>query len=185
MDWHSKKEEQVLKELNSRIEGLPEEEAARRLEKFGKNEIIRTQKFQALKIFARQFASFLVLILIAASIISGVLGHWIDAIVIMIIVMLNSMFGFYQEYKAEKTIEQLKEMLVPKVKVMRGNKVEEIDAREVVMGDILVLTEGDKVMADSRIIISENLQINEAALTGESMPVDKNARVQHVEASLV
>jgi Ca2+-transporting ATPase len=185
MDWHSKKEEQVLRELNSRIEGLAEDEAARRLEKFGKNEIIRTQRLQGLKIFARQFASFLVLILIAASIISGLLGHWIDAIVIMIIVMLNSMFGFYQEYKAEKTIEQLKEMLVPKVKVMRSNKVEEIDAREVALGDILVLTEGDKVMADARIILSENLQVNEAALTGESMPVDKNARILHVGASLV
>jgi len=184
MDWHSKKEEQVLKELNTRVEGLNEQEVSARLAKFGKNEIIRTQKFQVLKIFARQFASFLVLILIAASIISGLLGHWIDGGVIMVIVMLNSMFGFYQEYKAEKTIEQLKEMLVPQVKVMRGNKVEEIDAREIVPGDILVLAEGDKIMADARIVISENLQVNEAALTGESMPVDKSARIVHINLSV-
>jgi len=185
MDWHSKKEEQVLKELGTRIEGLSEQEALQRLAKFGKNEIIKIKKLEALRVLARQFASFLVLILLVAVAISGLLGHWIDAGVIITIVILNALFGFYQEYKAEKTIENLKEMMVPKVKVMRGNKVEEIDAREIVPGDILVLAEGDKIMGDARIIISENLQVNEAALTGESMPVEKSARTVRLEISLV
>jgi len=173
MSWHAKKEETILKELKTGYKGLTEEEAKKRIEKFGKNELVKIKRLTGLKIFLRQFASFLVLILIVAAIISGLLKHWVDFSVIIGIVILNAMFGFAQEYKAEKSIENLKEMLVPKAKVLRNNKLTEIDARDIVPGDILVLNEGDKVMADARVLVSENLQTNEASLTGESNPSDK------------
>jgi len=184
MNWHAKKEAQVLEELKTSEKGLSEKEAAERLEKYGKNELKRVKRLIALKIFARQFASFLILILIIAAVISAFIESWLDFGVIMGIVFLNSMFGFFQEYKAERAIENLKEMLVPMTKVLREGKIVEIDSRNVVPGDILALTEGDKIMADARLISCENLLVNEAALTGESIPESKFARVMGIEISL-
>ncbi|MEM4270611.1 MAG: cation-translocating P-type ATPase [Candidatus Pacearchaeota archaeon] len=184
MDWHAKKEAQVLEELKTSEKGLSEKEVKARLEKYGKNEIVTLKKFVILRIFLRQFSSFLVLILIFAALISAFIKNWLDFSVIISIVFLNSLFGFFQEYKAEKAIERLKEMLVPKSKVLREGKIVEIDSREIVPGDILVLSEGDKIMADARIISCENLLVNEAALTGESIPESKTSGILKVETAL-
>jgi Ca2+-transporting ATPase len=173
MNWHVKKEAEIVGELKSSEKGLTEKEAKARILKYGKNELVKIRKLNALKIFLRQYASFLVLILFLAAVVSAVLQHWIDFGVILAVVILNSMFGFFQEYKAERAIERLKEMLISTARVLRNNKVEEIDSREIVPGDILVLREGDRIMADARLLRSENLQTNEAPLTGDSMPQDK------------
>ncbi len=184
MNFHSIKEEQLLKQLKTSEAGLNEHEALLRLQKYGKNEIRKTRKLNALKIFLSQLTSFLIIVLLIAVIISFLLKHWLDASVIFVVIILNSFFGFFQEYRAEKTIDNLKQFLVPKAKVLRENKIMEIDSREIVPGDILILEEGDKIMADSRIISSEILGVNEAALTGESVPVDKKAGILKIEVIL-
>jgi len=184
MEWHAIKEEQVLRQLKSAKEGLGEEEAARRLRVYGKNELRKIRKLNALKILLSQFTSFLVIILIIAAVISLLLGHMLDFSVILIIIILNSSFGFFQEYKAEKAIEKLKEVLVPISKVVRNGKVEEIDAGKIVPGDILVLEEGDKIMADARLLSCESLQVSEAALTGESVAEDKKTGILRIDIVL-
>ena len=184
MEWHTLKEEQLLKELNTSKQGLSETEASSRLKKYGKNELRKIRKLNAIKILLSQFTSFLIIILFIAAVISGILGHWLDFSVIMAIILLNSLFGFFQEYKAEKAIEKLKQVLVTKAKVMRGGKVMEIDARKIVPGDIIVLEEGNKIMADARILSSESLQVNEASLTGESIAEDKKLGILNLEIVL-
>ena len=184
MSWHSIKEESLFKELKSREEGLSDKEAQKRLKIYGQNQLKKIRKLNALKIFLSQFTSFLVILLIIAAAILAVLGEWLDFSAIMGVIILNSLFGFFQEYKAEKAIERLKEMLVPRTKVMRNGKVVELDARNIVPGDVLVLSEGDKIMADCRILESENLQTNEAALTGESTPQEKIAGILPIEVHL-
>jgi Ca2+-transporting ATPase len=181
MEWHTLKEEQIFKHFKSSKEGLNEEEARGRLKVYGKNELRKIRRLNALKILFSQFTSFLIIILIIAAVISLLLGHKLDFFVILAIIVLNSLFGFFQEYKAEKAIEKLKEVLVPEAKIIRNGKIDKIDARTIVPGDILVLEEGDKIMADARIISSESLQVNEAALTGESVAEDKKIGVLKLE----
>ena len=171
--FHTIKEEDLLKELKTDKKGLTSEEAAARLKQYGPNELKKIRKLDAFKILISQFTSFLIIILIIAAIISFISGETTDAIVILLIVVINSFLGFHQEYKAEKAIEKLKNMLVPKAKVMRNGKIVEINATEVVPGDILILGEGDNIMADGRLLQSNSLQVNEAALTGESVAEDK------------
>jgi len=173
MDFHVIKEDELLKQLKASKSGLKEEDVKKRLRIYGKNKLRKIRHLNALKILLSQLTSFLIIILLIAAIISAILDHWLDFSVIMAIVVLNSLFGFFQEYKAEKAIQKLRQFLVPKSKVLRENKIIEIDAREIVPGDILILTEGDKIMADCRILEAENLQTNEAALTGESTPEEK------------
>ncbi len=184
MEWHSIKEEGLFKELKTSEKGLSNDEVLKRLKIYGLNEIKKTKKLNALKIFSSQFTSFLVIILFIAAVISLLLKHWIDMFTILAVIALNSIFGFFQEYKAEKTIDNLKQFLVPKAKILRENKVIEIDSRELVPGEILILEEGDKIMADARIISSEMLEVNEAALTGESVPQDKKAGTLKIETVL-
>jgi len=184
INYHSLTEKEALEKLRSSESGLSDKESKSRLEIYGRNELIKLRKFSGLKIFFRQYASFLVLILIIAAIISALLQHWIDFGVIIGIIIINSLFGFWQEYKAEKAIEKLKLMLVPKISILRNNKVIEIDSREIVPGDILVLNEGDKVMADARLISCNSLQVNEASLTGESMPEEKALGKIRLDTSL-
>src|SRR3989338_7006596 len=174
---HYKKIEDIFKELKTGKEGLSEAEAAEKLKKYGLNEIKEEKKISPLKIFLQQFNSTVVYILIAALIISIIIGEIVDAIVIGVILILNSLFGFYQEYKAEKSIEALKKMASLKATVIRDGKEQEIDAKLLVLGDIIKLAEGDKIPADSRIFELANLQTQEAALTGESTPVKKELKI--------
>ena len=170
---YSKKADDVLKELNVAAGGLSSSEAKRRLEQYGLNEIREEKKISPLKIFISQFKSVVIWILIAAVIISAILGEYVDAVVIAVILALIAVLGFIQEYKAEKAIDALKKLASLKATVKREGKKIDIDAKEIVPGDILILEIGDKVPADARVIASFNLEIQEAALTGESTPVKK------------
>jgi len=174
---YEKKLEEIFRELNTGKEGLAEKEAEKRLEKYGYNEIKEEKKISQIKIFLQQFNSAVVYILIAALLISMLLGERVDAIVIGIILILNALFGFYQEYRAEKSIEALKKMASLKATVIRDGKEKEVDAKLLVTGDIIKLVEGDKIPADSRIFELANLQTQEAALTGESTPVKKELKI--------
>ena len=177
MDWHSLSKKETLDNLRSSEKGLDEKEVQKRFAKYGKN-IIKKQKTRSkFNILAKQFKSLLILILVLAVIISVIIGHWIDATVIAIIVFLNAGIGFIQEYKAEEIIEKLRESLRYKVLVLRNNIQKEIDSKFLVPGDIVLLNSGDKVLADCRILNLENLQVNEAILSGESFPVDKSIDV--------
>lgn len=171
--WHRYNVKNVLKNLNTKPCGLTEREAKKRLSRFGYNEIVEKKHTSWVGILLRQFTSFLVLILIAATIISLLIGETISATVILIIVILNGLFGFFQEYKAERTIESLKKLITPRAVVIRDGKKKTIDSRMIVPGDILVLEEGSIIQADSRIIESIELKTDESSLTGESTPVSK------------
>ena len=157
---HDKKIEDIFKELNTSREGLTEEEAHKRLEKYGINEIKQAKKIHPLKIFLEQFHNSVIYILIAALVISLFIGEPIDAIVIGIIVLINAMVGFVQEYKAEKSIEALKKLASLRATVIRDGKENEIDAKLLVPGDIIILETGDKIPADSRLIELINLLFN-------------------------
>jgi Ca2+-transporting ATPase len=176
MDWHALDAKEVLKKLGSSENGLNEEEAKKRLKTYGRNEIKEVHKVSALAIFISQFNSFFVYLLIAAALISFLFSHWLDFYAILAIIILNASLGFVQNYKAEKAIYALKKSLVRKAKVIRENAIHEIDAEEIVPGDILLLEEGDKIVADARLLEANELQCNEAALTGESLPVAKTTK---------
>lgn len=173
--WHCLNKKEILIKLKTEEKGITNYEAKVRLEKYGRNELKQKSKISPFLIFIQQFKSLFILILIAAAIFSFVIKHYIDFGVIMVIVLLNSIIGFFQQYHAEKIIAEMKEVLVQKVKVMRSGKLEEIFSYEIVPGDILVLSEGDKIMADCRIIDSNELETNEAVLTGESFPQNKSS----------
>ena len=171
--YHSITSKEVIEKFNSSINGLNNKQVQHRLARYGQNKLVKIRHFDALKVFFEQFKSFLIIILLIAAAIAFFMESKIDALAIGVIVILNAGIGFFQEYKAEKAIEGLKKMMVLKVLVLRANKVMEIDSKNVVPGDILVLNEGDRIMADARIIKCSGLKINESALTGESVPEDK------------
>ena len=174
--WHAKSVSDVIKEFNSGREGLSNEEVRRRLEKYGLNEIAEKKKSVLIMILS-QFNNFLIYILLAATAIAFLLGEIIDAISITLIIVVMAFLGFFQQYKAEKAVEALKEMLSPTAVVRRGGRIEKIEAKELVPGDIILLSEGDRVPADARLIEAEDLEVDESPLTGESVPVEKNAKV--------
>ncbi len=173
-DWHSKSIEEVLEEVGGSKEGLSEDEAEGRLEEFGSNEIEKGEETSVLKVFLDQFTDFLILILLVAAIISFGVGRRIDAALIATIVVANGIFGFAQDWKAERSIQALKEMASLSALVFRDGEKTEIDSKEVVPGDVIVLTQGSSVPADARIIEEQHLEVDESALTGESLAVDKD-----------
>ena len=154
--------------------GISSKEAEKLLKTYGPNEIRKEKKFTLIKSFLSQFNNFLVLLLITSSIISLSLGKIIDSIFILLIVVLNALFGLYQEYQAEKSLASLKKMTKTMVRVFRDGKEKEIDSRYLVPGDVVYLEEGTKIAADGQLIEVYNLEVNEAMLTGESLPVLKN-----------
>lgn len=153
--------------------GLSEKEAQKRLRKLGENKLDEGEKPSAFFVFLGQFKDFMVLVLLAATLISGLLGEYIDAITIMIIVLLNGILGFVQERKAEKSLSALKELSAPQMMVLRDNKWVKIPSAHVVVGDIVKISSGDRIGADMRLIHANGLQIEESSLTGESLPVQK------------
>lgn len=173
--WHTKTIEQAVEKLASKATGIGQAEAAERLTKYGPNEIKAAQRISAWNILIDQFKNVLILILLGATVISLFLGHGIESIVIAVIVLFAVLLGFIQEYRAERAIEALREMAAPTAKVIRDGKEFQVPAREVVPGDIVVLHTGDRIPADGRLVESVNLQVEEAALTGESVPVEKHA----------
>lgn len=173
-NWYVMEVNEVLKSLNSGLEGLTRSEVSTRLEKYGANELAEKEKISALKIFIDQFKSFLIIILLAATVVSAFIGEWLDAIIIFAIVIACALLGLYQEFKSEKAVEALKKVAALTARVIRKGEEVEIPARDIVPGDIVVLRTGDKVPADCRLIEEMNLRVDEAPLTGESKPVKKS-----------
>jgi len=162
--------------------GLNPAEVQARQEEYGKNVLPTDKGVDWLRLILGQFTDLMVIILIIAAVISAVLGEATDVAVILAIVALNAMLGIYQEYRAEQALAALSRLQVPQVRVRRGGQVQEISAEELVPGDMVLLEEGDRVPADGRLVDAVNLQIEEAALTGESVPVSKDtAAIQSSE----
>lgn len=180
--WETLRKEEILKKLGTnRKEGLSEEEVKKRQQEYGKNKLEDKPKESIFMKFIKQFNDFMIIILIIASIISAVISNvqgendYIDSIIIIAIVVLNAIMGVIQEAKAEKSIEALQEMTPMKAKVIRDSVIKEIHADEIVPGDIILLEAGNYVPADSRVLESFNLKIEESSLTGETEPVLKDA----------
>ncbi len=171
---HYLKVKDVFGQLQSSEKGISDSDAKTRLQKYGHNEIKEGKKITPFEIFLNQFKSIVVWILIFATAISAVLGEYIDTIVILVIIIFISILGFIQEYKAERAIEALKKLASLKSTVIRDGQKKEVDSKDLVPGDIILLETGNKVPADARLIEVVNLQTQEAALTGESQPVKKN-----------
>ena len=167
MNWHSSTENEVLQAQQTDETGLSSFEATKRLNEFGYNELEEKKRKPAWQKFLLQFKDVMILILIAAAIISGFVGDLKDSIVILVIVIVNAIVGFMQEYRAEKAMDALKKMSAISSKVKRDNQITTIASSELVPGDIVLLEAGDIVPADLRILRSHALKIQEAALTGE------------------
>lgn len=174
--WHSLSTDEVLQKLKAPVDaGLNTEEAARRLASYGPNQLKEKPKRSFFSMVVEQFKSFVILLLVVASIISMILGEWVDAGAILAIVLLNAILGVIQESRAEEALAALKKMAAPEAQVIRDGKRVSIRSADVVPGDIVLLEAGNYIPADVRLIEAVNLRVEEAALTGESVPVEKNA----------
>jgi len=187
------KTEEVLEFLSSSPKGLSEEEASRRIKKYGYNELVEKKRVTPIQIFLDQFKDIFVIMLLIAILLSifigwykstsvagtngGFLDEYVDAVTIGAIVALNAVVGFVQEYRSEKAIEAMKKLAAPRARVLREGKEKFIPAREVVPGDIILLDAGDRIPADARLLETVELKIEEAVLTGESTPVNKTISV--------
>ena len=174
MNWHQSTVEEVLRNLNTSAQGLSHEESEKRFREFGPNELHEKKGKSAFRMFLEQFKEFMILVLIGAAVISGLIGEAVDTIAIIVIIMLNGVIGFVQEYRAEKAMAALKKMSAPTGTVLRGGSATDVKASEIVPGDIVLLEAGMIVPADMRLIEAAQLRAVEAALTGESLPVEKH-----------
>ncbi|MDL4840005.1 calcium-translocating P-type ATPase, SERCA-type [Aquibacillus rhizosphaerae] len=176
MNWYQFNEDQLEQKLGVRRDkGLSSLDVEKRLKKFGANVFADRKKISLWLVFLKQFQDFMVLVLLAATLVSGLLGEYVDAIAIMVIVLINGLIGFFQEQKAEKSLSKLKELSAPLANVLRNGRWDKIPSSEVVVGDIIKITSGDRVSADMRITKSSSLELEESALTGESLPTTKHA----------
>jgi len=175
---HEKSIDEVVRDLQTDLEtGLSVAEAQDRLRKYGTNELRERPRPGFIALLLNQFNNFLVIILIVAAVVTVLLGEYIDAIAITVIIVLNAVLGVIQESKAEEAIAALKKMAAPLAQVIRDGRQTSIPGRELVVGDIVFLEAGNYVPADMRLVESANLKVEEASLTGESLPVEKNAKV--------
>jgi len=165
---------EALQQLDSSAaQGLSAAEAERRLAAQGANELQAASPISRWAILAEQFKNVLIIILLVAVVLSAFLGHTLEALAIAVIVIFAALLGFFQEYRAERALEALRHLAAPTATVLREGKELAVPARELVVGDVIFLRMGDKVPADGRLIEAANLQVDEAALTGESLPVEK------------
>ncbi len=172
--FHSKSQEDILREYQADSEkGLTPEEAALRLTELGRNAISQEKKESLWLIFLSQFNNALVYMLIVAAVLSFLFKEWLDGAAILVVILINAIIGFYMEYQAERSMEALKNLSILRSKVIRNGATTEINAEELVPGDLVLLEAGDMVPADGRIFRPSQLQVDEAALTGESLPVEK------------
>ena len=177
--WFTQSKEEALQaQVVNPATGLSKEEALIRLERHGRNELKGKPKKSLLALFLAQLQDLLIYVLLGAAAITTFIGHYVDAIIILSVVILNAVIGVAQEYKAEKAMEALQKMTTPQALLHRGGEVYEVNSAEIVPGDIVLLEAGRSVPADLRLIESANLQVEESALTGESVPVDKNANAR-------
>ncbi|MEJ2698256.1 MAG: HAD-IC family P-type ATPase [Desulfuromonadales bacterium] len=171
--WHTLEVEEVFSRLQASPQGLSEAEAARRLAEKGPNVLQAARKISPWEILLAQIKNVLIIILLLATLLSGFLGHGLEAAAIAIIVLFAVILGFIQEYRAEKALEALKRMTAPTARVLRNGRELQVPARNLVPGDVVLLRMGDRIPADARLFEVANLQVEEAALTGESQPVQK------------
>ena len=175
MLFHEMDPQEAAKALDTDLNmGLTGKAAEARKKKIGRNELSEGEKQSAILLFFSQFKDFMVLVLLGATLVSGMLGEYIDAVAIMAIVLINGILGFMQERKAEKSLQALKNLSAPQVTVLRDGLWTKIDSRDAVPGDILKFSSGDRIGADIRILTANNLEIEESALTGESIPTVKD-----------
>lgn len=191
---HAENTDEVLKSLNTTVQGLQSEEAKRRLQKYGPNELQERRRRTTIQMLLSEFTDIFVLLLIAASAIAFIIGYYefqipplpgeppkylleafADALILLIIVLLVAVAGFIQEYRAEKAVKALQQLAAPQARVLRDNVLTQMPSRDLVPGDIVIVESGDRVPADARLIESIELRTNEAVLTGESAPVNKDA----------
>jgi len=184
MSWHCKSSKAVLESLATTPHGLSTDEATNRLTKYGPNQLPDAKTSSPLLRFLYQFHNMLIYVLIAAGAVTAMLGHWIDTSVILAVVFINAVIGFVQEGKAENALKAIRQMLSPNAMVLRDGKQLTIPAKELVPGDIVLLQSGDKVPADLRLFRVKGLQIQESALTGESIAVEKITQAVAQEAML-
>jgi len=174
MHWHRIPVGRTFEELSSGLSGLDDGSVEAQRARYGPNELREKEKKPAWVIFLSQFKDFMILVLIAAAVVSGVVGDLTDTMIILVIVLLNAILGFVQEYRAEKAMEALKRMATLQARVIRAGDVRSIPSSEIVPGDLVLLEAGNAVPADIRLVETHTLRIDESALTGESVPVDKN-----------
>ena len=172
--WHTLTRQAAFEQLDSASQGLTSAEAARRLAEIGPNEIQAAKRISALEILLAQFKNILILILLTATLISAFAGHAIEATAIIVIVCFAVLFGFIQDYRAERAIESLRLMAAPLATVIRDGSTSILPARDLVPGDIILLHAGNRIPGDARLLEAIHLQTQEAPLTGESEPVEKN-----------
>lgn len=184
MKLYQKNEEQVLQSLETSKLGLTSEEVIKRQEKYGLNQLQEEKQIGVFEVFLNQFKDLIVIILITAALISGFTGDHESSIVIIAVLIINAILGTVQTMKSRKSIESLKKLSLPKVKVIRDGLKQEIDSTQLTIGDIVVFEAGDVIVGDGRIIESSSLQINESALTGESHAIDKVVDVIEEEVGI-
>jgi Ca2+-transporting ATPase len=175
--WHIMTGEAVGAAVGSGVHGLSHDEAARRRSAEGSNSLQAVARVQWWRILLRQFKSLLIWVLVAAAVLSAVLGEWIDCFAVLTIIALNAVIGFYQEFSAEKSIAALRHLTAPQARVWRDGKLAQVPAADVVRGDVLELEAGDIVAADGRLLMATSLRCSESILTGESEPVSKHVEV--------
>ena len=179
-DWHAQPAQHSLDQLASSEQGLSSTEAEQRLSRHGPNQLPRQRAAGPLRRFAQQFHNTLIYVLLGASLVTLVLGQWLDSAVIFAVVLINATVGFVQEGKAQQAMQAIQRMLSLDSRVRRDGTVHSIPAEQLVPGDLVLLEAGDRVPADLRLLDTRDLRIDEAALTGESLPVDKGrAAVDH------
>ena len=183
-NWHEQSVEHVLKVLNVTPAGLTEDDARSRLATYGPNQMPEPPRRGPLMRFLLQFHNLLIYVLLGAAAITALLGHAIDTGVILAVVIVNAVIGFLQEGKAEKAMDAIRQMLAPAASVLRAGQRRTVPGEELVPGDIVLLEAGDKVPADLRLTHARGLSIQEAILTGESVPVDKSAKPVSAKAAL-
>lgn len=154
--------------------GLTNDEVEKKLKQFGLNVLQSKEQVSVIKIFLSQFNDFIIWVLIGATIISGIMGDSADAITIIIIIFMNAILGFVQEYKTEKSLEALKELASPTAKVVRNGKIQVVNSMYLVPGDLVILETGDRIPADCLLVEDNNFMVDESLLTGESVGVYKN-----------
>ncbi|WP_353172656.1 HAD-IC family P-type ATPase [Paracandidimonas soli] len=182
--WHAADAEQVLNQLSSNSQGLENTEAERRLGLYGPNALPAPRPTPVWLRFLRHFNNSLILFLLSAAVVAGLLGHYVDASVIVVVVTVNAIVGFIQEGKAEQALSALRSMLAPTARVLRAGERIAVDVETLVPGDILLLEAGDRVPADARLLRARGLRADESILTGESVPVEKSADPVSGEADL-
>ncbi|GMK43105.1 calcium-translocating P-type ATPase, SERCA-type [Paenibacillus glycanilyticus] len=182
LKWHQMEAGELANKLGSSLaQGLSASEAEDRLSKNGRNELAEGERISPVVLFLNQFKDFMVLVLMGATLISGLLGEYLDAVTIVAIIAINAVLGFIQEFRAEKSLSALKELSAPTAKVIRGGQQLMIAAKELVNGDVILLESGDRIPADIRLIEANSCYAEESALTGESVPVGKHAAAIHEE----